>query len=261
MAGAAPPPGFHAMVFGNAYSASDLKDGSGKSVAPPGFRVDAVAVVPRLVWSTPQSLWGGNLVLHTLIPLVDLQVSAAGASQHKTGLGDITVGAGVAFHPSAQWHSVLGLDVLLPTGAYDKADLANIGRHTTSVQPLYAMSYLNATGFTADFKAALNFNQKNSATQYQSGTELFVDYAAGYGLGQGWTLGLGGYVRRQLSDDSQNGQTLSGRRAQALALGPSLKYDNGHGWFITAKLQHETAVKNSAQGNALWIKAIVPFSF
>jgi hypothetical protein len=48
-------------------------------------------------------------------------------------------------------------------------------------------------------------------------------------------------------------------RGSAFAIGPSLKYDNGKGWFITAKWQREMSVRNRAEGHALWIKTILPF--
>lgn len=43
-----------------------------------------------------------------------------------------------------------------------------------------------------------------------------------------------------------------------MAIGPNLKYDSGKGWFLTAKYQFEGNVKNGAQGNALWLKAVFP---
>lgn len=259
LVGAVPPPGFYVLGYGNVYTADKLKDNNGDNIPVPGFKVNAVAAVTRLVWSTPHQLLGGNLVVHSIIPVVDLDVSAAGSSQHKTGIGDITVGLGIATHYSAQFHTALGLDLVLPTGGYNKTDLANIGRNYTSVQPLYAISYIDPNGFNGDLKFTVNLNQKNDATQYQSGNELFIDYAAGYGLGNGWTVGIGGYARQQYTDDSNSAGTVANNRASAFAVGPSIKYDNGKGWFITAKLQQETSVKNSTQGNALWIKTSIPF--
>lgn len=259
MAGAVPPPGLHLLGYGERYSADSMRDNSGQKRPIPGFKVTAAVAALRVVWSTPQALWGGNLVFHSIVPLVDLRVSAGGATQHKTGLGDITVGTGIAFHHSAALHTVLGLDLVLPTGGYQQADLANIGRHYASAQPLYALSYIDPTGFNGDFKLTFNLNQKNSATQYQSGSEVVLDYAAGYGLGNGWTLGLGGYWRNQYESDVQAGAVLANSRARAFAIGPSLRYDNGKGWFLTAKVQTENAVRNTTQGQAFWVKAVIPF--
>lgn len=149
--------------------------------------------------------------------------------------------------------------VALSSSEYTATDAVNVGRNHWSLQPLYTVSYINPTGFNADFKATLNINGKNSDTQYKSGNEFILDYSAGYGLGNGWVAGVGGYVYEQLSNDKQGGVTLANRKASSFAFGPSIKYDNGKGWFITAKLQTEMNARNRPEGTALWVKTIVPF--
>lgn len=64
---------------------------------------------------------------------------------------------------------------------------------------------------------------------------------------------------RQLTNDSQAGVSLGNSKGAAFAVGPSLKYDTGKGWFITAKWQREMSVRNRPEGHALWIKTILPF--
>lgn len=259
LAGAVPPPGLYWLAYGNVYAANRLNDANGNALAIPGFKVNATVGVIRPVWSTPYAALGGNLVLHAIVPLVDLKVSAAGTTQHKTGLGDLSGGISVATHYSPQFHTVLGVDVVLPTGGYQQADLANVGRNYVSVQPLYALSWINPNGLNADAKFTLNLNQRNKDTNYRSGNELFVDYSAGWGLGNGWTVGVGGHVWQQLSDDNNAGNTVANSKVRAYGIGPSVKYDNGKGWFITAKLQKDTGVRNSTQGTALWVKTMIPF--
>lgn len=259
LTGAAPPPGFHVLAYGNVYRADALKDGQGNDVPLPVFKVAATALATRFVWSTTTTLAGGNLVLHTILPLVDLKVTVPGQSQRKTGLGDITFGPGLAFHHSPNLHSVVAVDFVAPAGSYDKNDLTNIGRNYWSIQPLYTVSHIDPAGFNGDFKLTLNFNQRNSATDYKSGTEVYLDYSAGWGLGNGWVIGAGGYLLNQLTSDTSNGAAVPDSKGRAFAIGPSLKYDNGKGWFITAKWQREMAVRNRPEGSALWIKTLIPF--
>ena len=71
-------------------------------------------------------------------------------------------------------------------------------------------------------------------------------------------LGVGGYLYRQVTDDKQAGATVPDNKGRALAIGPSIKYDSGKGWFVTLKYQTETGVRNRAAGNALWLKAVFP---
>ncbi|MDP2072799.1 transporter [Hydrogenophaga sp.] len=259
LVGAAPPPGFYVLEYLTHYRANKVMDSNGNVATPPDFKLRATAAATRFVWSTPTQVAGGNLVMHAIVPLVNLKVSVGAFSQSKTGLGDITFGPGIAYHHSPALHSVVGLDFVAPTGRYKSTDPVNIGRNYWSLQPLYTMSYINPNGFNGDFKATLNINGKNSATQYKSGDEFILDYSAGYGLGNGWVVGVGGYVYEQLNDDKQNGASLANSKASSFAIGPSLKYDNGKGWFITAKLQKESNAKNRPEGTALWIKTMIPF--
>lgn len=257
--GAVPPPGLYVLQYGNAYQADRLNDASGNALPVPNFKVRALATATRIVWSTPYQFAGGNLVLHTILPLVDLTVDAGGASQHHTGLGDITFGPGLATHYSDKLHSVIGVDFVAPTGSYNKSDLANIGRNYWTVQPLFTMSRTDPSGFNGDFKATLNLNQKNKDTQYTSGNEFILDYTAGYAVNSQWVLGVSGYVYQQLEDDKLNGTTVANAKARGAAMGPAFKYDNGKGWIFTAKVQKEFAARNRTEGTAFVLKTSIPF--
>lgn len=194
MAAAVPPPGVYVLEYATRYSADRLNDAGGNAIPIPGeFSVRAAAAATRVIWSTDVRVGGGNLVLHGIVPLVDLKVGVNGATQHKTGVGDVTFGPGIAYHHSPALHSVLGLDIVAPTGSYSAGNLANLGRNHWSLQPVYAMTHVDPTGFNGDFKATLNFNQRNRDANYRSGIEFILDYTLGWGLGKDWAAGVGGY--------------------------------------------------------------------
>lgn len=260
MVGAAPPPGLYVMEYLLHYEADRLNDNNGNALPiPGGFSVRANAAATRVVWSTDVKLGGGNLVLHGIVPLVNLKVGVAGQSQTKNGVGDLTFGPAIAYHHSPNLHSVLGFDFVAPVGSYSTTNLANIGRNYWSLQPFYTMTHVDPAGFNGDFKATGNINQRNHDTGYKSGTELIVDYSAGWGFGNGWVAGVGGYAYQQLESDKLNGASVADSKGRALAIGPSMKYDNGKGWFITAKWQKELAVRNRPQGSEFWVKTTIPF--
>lgn len=259
LAGAAPPPGVYVLEYVNIYNADRLNNASGQAVPVPGFKVNAVAAATRIAWVTDKPLLGGQLVAHAILPLVNVKVSVAGQSASRSGLGDISLGAGVAWHHSPQLHSVAAVDVVLPVGSYDKSRPVNIGRNYLAVQPAYLVSWIDPTGWNADAKMGLSLNRVNSDTHYRSGTEFNIDYSVGHAVGQGWVLGVGGHVYQQLSADRAQGATVPGSKGRALAIGPNLKYDNGKGWFITAKLTKETSVRSRTQGTSFWIKSTIPF--
>lgn len=257
-AGALPPPGTYGMLFGTRYSADRVNDSSGNNLNVPGFKVTANVIAPRFIWVPGTKVLGGDLALHAIVPLVDLKVSVAGASQHKSGIGDITFGPGIGYHHSPKLHSLLGVDFYVPTGSYDRAAMANIGRNYWAIEPLYILSYIDPTGFNGDIKAGYIVNQRNKDTDYKSGHEFHFDYALGWGLGNGWTAGVGGYYYKQTKADTAGGVRLANSKGETFAIGPSVKYDSGKGWFATLKWQKETRSENRAQGNALWLKAVFP---
>lgn len=259
LAGAAPPPGVYVLEYVNHYSASQLNDGAGQAVPVPGFKVQAVAAATRIAWVTDTPVLGGQLVAHAILPLVRVKVSAAGQSSSRSGLGDVSLGTGVAWHHSPQLHSVAAVDLVLPVGSYDVNRAVNIGRNHASLQPAYLVSWIDPNGLNADAKIALNLNRTNKATGYRSGTEFNIDYALGWGLGNGWVLGVGGHLYQQIGDDKLNGQTVSGSKGRAYAAGPNLKYDGGKGWFITAKLSREFSVRSRTEGTSFWLKTTIPF--
>ncbi|MFJ3482062.1 transporter [Pseudomonas sp. NPDC090202] len=258
LSGAMPPPGFYGQLFVNHYEADNLRGNDGKKL-PVDFRVRANSITPRLIWVTDQTLLGGNVAMHVIAPLVDLKVDLNGQSQSKQGLGDVIFGTALGFHHSEKFHSILSMDFIAPTGRYDRNDLANIGRNYWVFEPVYAMSYIDPDGLNLDAKVMYDFNRKNPDTDYRSGQELHVDYAVGWGLGNGWVLGVGGYMLRQTTDDRQDGHTIEDNKGRALAIGPSVKYTSKDGWFLTAKWESETQVRNRAQGDAYWLKLTVPF--
>lgn len=258
MSGALPPPGIYGMVFATHYNADQVRGNAGQDLGVPGFEVTANVVAPRLVWVPGTKLFGGDMVLHTILPLVSLEVEAGGQRQRKRGLGDMTVGIGTGHHYSDKLHSVTALDLFLPTGRYRQGDLANIGRNHWGIEPVFALSYVDPTGPNADFRAAYTFNRRNGDTGRRDGQELHFDYALGWGVGHGWTLGVGGYVYRQTTDDRLDGATVPDNKGRALSIGPSVKYDSGRGWFVTAKFETETRVRNRAEGKAFWLKAVFP---
>lgn len=259
LAGALPPPGVYGLLYAQDYHADEVRDNDGRNVAPPGFKVRARALAARLAWVPGQRLMGGDLVLHTIVPMVDLSVSADGARQRKRGIGDITVGAGIGWHHGERWHSVAAVDLFLPTGRYHAGDLANLGRNHYAVQAVYAISRISPDGLNLDAKMHYLFNGRNRTTGYRSGQQFHVDYAVGWAIAPRWVVGVGGYGLIQTTDDRDHGARVPSSRTRAFAIGPSIKYDSGQGWFITAKWENEVHARNRAKGSGFWIKAAFPF--
>lgn len=257
LTGAMPPPGFYGQVFAESYRADRLLDNNGNN-AVDHFRLSADVVAPRLIWVTGKKIADGDLAFHLNVPLVDLKVDVNGQHQRKSGMGDIIFGPALGYHYSPNFHAIYAIDIFAPTGEYDRGDLANIGRNYWAIEPIAAFSYVDPAGLNADLKMMYDFNLRNRDSHYRSGQEAHADYSLGWGLGNGWVVGVGGYVYRQTTDDHQYGDSIGSTRGRAFAIGPSLKYSSTSGWFVTAKWQKESEVRNRPEGEAYWLKLTIP---
>ena len=257
MSGALPPPGWYAQVYAQHYAANDLMGNDGHAL-PLDFRLRANVVAPRLVRVTELQVLGGDLAFQAIAPLVDLSVTVNGAKDHRRGLGDMIFGPALGYHYSDRFHAVYALDIIAPTGSYERDRQANIGRNYWAAEPVAAFSYVDPAGPNLDLKLMYDFNARNPSTDYRSGQEAHADYAFGWGMGNGWVLGLGGYLYRQVTDDRQSGEHVEDSKGRAFAIGPSIKYSSASGWFLTAKWQEESDVRNRPEGSAYWLKLTVP---
>lgn len=261
MSGALPPAGFYPIVYGTRYRATTLRDNNGDDIAAAvgGFRAEVTGVVPRFVWVTDRKVFGGQLAFHAIVPLLNVDVRVGPERMSKGGVGDINLAAALGYHVSEKLHYVVAFEANAPTGRYERGDLANVGRNYWMLEPLVAISYMQPSGLNADLKLMYDYNFRNTDTDYKSGRELHADYALGWGLGNGWVAGLGGYLYRQVSDDELGGRTVSGNRGRAFAAGPIVKFQSKSGWFLTAKYESQFDVRSRPDGGAFWFKTIVPF--
>lgn len=258
MSGAVPPPGFYFINYLNYYRADTFRDSSGNGGAVPDFDLKATANVFRFIYVTKQQVLGGFWGVHAFIPVVNLDVSAAGHSQSKTGIGDIIIDPFILSWHAKNWHAVTGLDIYFPTGAYDSHDLANIGRNYWTFEPVAAFTYVSDSGFDVSAKFMYDFNTKNDDTNYTSGQEFHVDYSVAKKF-DNLSIGLGGYYYKQMTNDKQSGGKVGdGNKGQAIGIGPQIKYDHKNMSFLL-KYQAETSVKNRPDGDKFWLKFVYAF--
>lgn len=266
MSGAVPPPGTYFINYFDYYSADKFADNEGNNVIP-GFKLKVTADVLRFIHITDKQILGGFWGMHVFLPFMNVDVKTATpfGNDSKTGLGDIIVDPFILSWHGKNWHAATGLDIYIPTGSYDRNDLANVGRNYWTFEPIVSGTYLTDSGYEASAKVMYDFNTKNDeasllalgATEYKSGQELHVDYTLGKKL-DNLSLGLTGYYYQQVTDDEANGVEVEGNRGRVLALGPGLKYDYKN-MSVSLKYQVETKVKNRPDGDNFWFKFIYAF--
>lgn len=270
--GAMLPEGTHTLMYYQHYEAGHNKDHSGKdnprfayfksqadvvalrlSHIWPGLRLAGAHVESRIVLSFPTLDAYAGLNRPAPAPVLD----RSGTIQRQ---GDTTLAPLLLGWHHGPWHQMAGAEVVAPTGDYD-ADLpVNAGRNTWQLAALYGVSWLPGT-WEASARLRYATNRRNPATDYRSGDELSLEFSAGHKIAPGLSLGLNGYLYRQLSDDIQNGTAVNGtgNRGRVNALGPYLAWSLSRQFSLVTKLQQEFDARNRAEGTRLWVQGRYSF--
>jgi hypothetical protein len=128
------------------------------------------------------------------------------------------------------WHAgdhnwSVSLTDFAPTGNYDPGRLVQTGLNRPALDIKGAYTFLSLqTGTGISGGLGVIFNALNTATNYQSGSELHFEWALNQHFPFGLAAGVGGYFYQQLTDDYGSGDTTGPNRARAAAVGPLLSY-------------------------------------
>ena len=267
MSGAVPPPGTYFINYFDYYSADKFADKDGKGKIP-GFKLNVTADVLRFIHITDKQIFGGLWGFHVFVPFmnVDVETSTPLGNDNKAGLGDIIVDPFILSWHGKNWHAATGIDIYIPTGSYDKNDLANVGRNYWTFEPIVSGTLITDNGFEVSAKLMYDINTRNNdagkltppgTTDYLSGQEFHLDYAIAQKIAD-FSLGLAGYYYQQVTDDEANGEKVDNNKGRVVAFGPAIKYDYKN-MALSLKYQFETAAENRPEGNNLWFKFVYAF--
>ncbi len=131
-----------------------------------------------------------------------------------------------------------GLSLYAPTGSYDADRMLNLGRNYWSLNPFFAFTWLHPErGHEVSFTTGYMVNTENNDTDYQSGSEVHIDFHLAQHFSAKFALGLDGYYYKQITDDdgsfldqanafltSLGKDSLGGLKGETFGLGPALKY-------------------------------------
>ncbi len=270
-AGMLPPPSDVATVGVRAafYSASELRDTNGK-VSPVGIKLKVNSAALAIVKTTDIPLLGGTYGFSAVVPYLDmsnrLTIPTPGGPMPLKGtnaaVGDVTIApVMVKWTPSPGLFVNGRLELQLPTGSYRAERLINTGANHWTASPAVAFTWIGPSGLELSSNIQINFHGKNKDTQYQSGVEYQHEFAIGQHVGP-WTLGVGGYLYQQLSDDKVNGAKFQdGNRSRVMALGPAISFfELGSDWpLIWAHAYKEFGARNRSQGTQVAVRAAWTF--
>ena len=270
-AGTLPPSSVGATVGvrGASYSASQLRDTRGDR-SPVGIKLKVNSASLAIVKTTDVALLGGTYGFTAVLPYLDMSnrlviptpVGPMSLKGTNTAVGDITVAPVVVKWTPSPGLFVNGrVEFQLPTGAYQANRLINAGSNHWTASPAVAFTWIGPTGLEVSSNIQLNVNGKNKDTQYRSGVEYQHEFAVGQHVGP-WTIGVGGYLYQQLSDDKLNGAKFQdGNRSRVMALGPAISFfDLGSDWPVFwAHAYKEFGARNRSQGTQFAVRAAWSF--
>jgi hypothetical protein len=128
------------------------------------------------------------------------------------------------------------------------------------------VTYLDSDlGIEASGWAGIDFNTKNTATDYLSGDQLHVDATLAKHLPLlGGTVGLGatGFYYQQITADSGSGARFGDFKGRTMGFGPIASFATkigGGDWAFEAKWLPEFEVRNRLDGDSFWFKVRAAF--
>lgn len=235
------------------------------------------------LYQAPWEVLGGGLAFGVAVPYVWLDakaqvqrigpngtLGAAYTTQQSTdGIGDLTI-----IPLMLGWTNLLPdfkldtrLSVFAPTGGYEVGRIANTGKNYWTFEPGIMASYLSSKiGLEASLFAGVDFNTKNNATDYQSGTSLHLDatLAQHLPLAGGFVgVGANAFYYQQISNDSGTGARLGGFEGMTTGVGPVLSYVRPVGQkgqlLAEVKWLPELDTNHRLNGDYVWFKLGVLF--
>lgn len=277
-AGITPPPGVY--FANNVYYYAGAANASqpfplvgGTTVA--GINANVWLDLPSVLWSTPIEIFGGNLAFSALMPLGGPSVNAGATltsplvgspvsgtrNDSVKSYGDPAISALIGWH-SGNFHWNAGVTGFFPVGDYREGALANIANHRLAVDFNGAVTWLDPR-IGLDLSAALGFtvSQENTATDYRTGDEFHLEWAATQNLSKEFSIGLVGYYYNQLTGDSGTGATLGRFKGEVTAVGGSIGFNFKLGNLpVSTRLRayHEFNVRNRLEGNAGYFTLSAP---
>ncbi|MBU2532223.1 MAG: transporter, partial [Alphaproteobacteria bacterium] len=143
-------------------------------------------------------------------------------------------------------------------------DLANIGFNRWAFDTTWAVTWLDpAQGLELSTAAGFTFNLENPDTDYETGTEFHLEFAAVKSLSKRFAIGLNGYYYQQVEGDSGPGARLGSFKGRSVALGPVVNWSFQLGKIPVSssfKYFREFDVKNRLEGDVGVVSLTMPLS-
>lgn len=259
-----PPQGVYWRMYNLFYTADDLRDKHGDEIDA-DFDVNVYALVNRLVYSSGIEILGANVVADICVPLVytDISMKAGGMTlfdDNEFGLGDILIEPAILAWHGPRYDAALGVGVYLPTGDFDADEPASPGKgFWTGMFTAGATLYFDeARTWSASILSRYEIHSEQDDTDVTYGNDFHFEWGLGKTVAKIWDVGLAGYCRWQVTDDS--GPGASDDREEAYAVGPEVSvFVPEWGLGVSLRSLWEFENKVNSQGNVTTLMIMKAF--
>jgi len=260
MPGMTPPPGGTMLYEFTAFvSANQVDDAAGKAI-PIDFKLRVFANAIKVNHNWGFKFLGGTVESVIAIPFVDQDMHLPPGRFQKVAVGNVNVSPFGVAYAKGHWHFFYEGDVWLPGTGRSSNDVINVGQNNYAVAPVGGFTCLvKKEELSSRFQYIINL--KDTATNYKSGNDFTWEFDGMHSLNRKIAVGVNGYLYKQTSNDLQNNVIFNnGNRAQALGIGPEVRFNLIHHGGFAVKYLRDTLVQNRPPTNALWFQLAVPIT-
>jgi hypothetical protein len=236
-----------------------------------GLDADVFLTIPSVLHVSDLEVLNGRLAFGVVAPVVHQDLSAdltlnlggtvIGGSEidKATAFGDPLLTAILGWS-EGNLHTTLNILLNIPVGDYDQGQLANAGFNRWGLDATVAFTHLDPdTGLELTAAPGITYNGKNRDTDYRSGDEFHLEFAAMLHLSEKYAIGINGYHYQQINGDS--GSATSHFKGRVTALGPALNFNFHLGKlpvYGKAKYLQEFDAKNRMEGQSAFLQFAIP---
>jgi hypothetical protein len=274
LAGILPPTGTYLSVDNSFYSGDISITEALPTVGGElevGLDADVIVVITSALHVSDRKVLNGRLAYGVVVPVVNQDLTAdltldfdgvvIGGSEKDddTAFGDPLLTAILGWS-EGNLHTTLNFLLNIPVGDYNEGSLANASFNRWGLDVTVAFTHLNPdTGIELTAAPGITFNGENRDTDYKSGDEFHLEFAAMQHLSEKYALGISGYHYEQINGDS--GSVLGDFEGRVTAIGPALNFNFKLGDLPVsgkAKILIESNVKNRMEGDAVFLQFAIP---
>lgn len=261
-------PGFFVQEILSPFHASRFTGGNGEKL-PGNNSVDAFAAITEVAYTSQYRLLGANYGGEILLPIVHADIQTdLGVRGTQTGLGDLIFSPFLLQWPEHKlfgrsfYHRLHIVELVVPTGRYDRNASVNIGNNVFSVGPHYAFTWFLSPRLETSWRLHYVWNSRNNdpnpvynASSIQPGQAVHFNASISYHLHKRLRLGVNGYYLKEVTDPKVGDRPLFDSREQVGSIGPGL-------WLSTKPVDiflhafFEMGAENRPQGFRFMVRIV-----